>query len=269
MSSHSSRDIYAETLAVFDRGDPYEPHTTPEVAAALDANRRTVYKRLQKLVERGELRTKEAGAHARVWWRPVPERSGTEKADSQFRSLVQAVEEYAIFTLDSDGHVVSWNDGAERIKGYERDEIVGEHISTFYTDEAVADGVPERNLADAEAGGSTEDEGWRIRKDGSRFWANVTLSAVRDDRGDLRGYTKVTRDMTERREYEHRLERQRDSLRQQLDDVYERIDDAVYALDEEWRFTHANERGGNSCSDARKRNSSVKSSGRSSPRRSG
>jgi PAS domain S-box-containing protein len=126
--------------------------------------------------------------------------------DQQFRALVEAVEEYAIFRLDTDGHVVSWNTGAERLKGYTRAEILGEHFSTFYTPEARNDGVPERNLARAAEDGSTEDEGWRVRAEGSRFWANVTITAIRNDDGEIEGFAKVTRDMTDR----HQVEQERE-----------------------------------------------------------
>ncbi|MFC4246601.1 PAS domain S-box protein [Natribaculum luteum] len=162
--------------------------------------------------------------------------------ERQFRSMIDATEEYAIFMLDADGRVSTWNRGAEQIKGYEREEIVGEHVSTFYTDEAADEGVPERNLADAAADGSTEDEGWRVRKDGSRFWAYVTLTAIHDEDGDLAGYAKVTRDMTDRREYEQRLRQQRDDLERELDEIFKRIDDAFYAVDDEYRFTYVNDR---------------------------
>ncbi|WP_176548269.1 PAS domain S-box protein [Natrinema sp. CBA1119] len=128
-------------------------------------------------------------------------------SDQQFRALVDAVEEYAIFRLDSEGTVVSWNPGAERIKGYAAEEIIGRHFSTFYTDEDRAANVPENNLTGAVEQGSIEDEGWRVRADGSRFWANVTITAIRDDDGDLEGFAKVTRDMTDRKraEEEHQL----------------------------------------------------------------
>ncbi|MFC7231493.1 PAS domain-containing protein [Saliphagus sp. GCM10025308] len=113
----------------------------------------------------------------------------------------------------------SWNDGAERIKGYDEADIVGEHFSTFYTDDDTAAGVPERNLERATAAGRVEDEGWRVREDGSLFWANVTITALHDDEGTLRGFTKVTRDMTERREYEQQLRRERDFTAQVLETV--------------------------------------------------
>ena len=144
-------------------------------------------------------------------------RHPTRNRDRQFRTLVDAVEEYAIFRLDPDGYVASWNSGAERIKGYDAEEILGEHFSTFYTEENRAAGVPEENLAAAAEQGSVEDEGWRVRKDGSQFWANVTITAIRNDDGDLEGYAKVTRDMTERRDYEEQLRNERDFTEQVLD----------------------------------------------------
>ncbi|MFC7231980.1 PAS domain-containing sensor histidine kinase [Saliphagus sp. GCM10025308] len=135
--------------------------------------------------------------------------------EEQLRTLVEAVDEYAIFMLDTDGTVVTWNTGAREIKGYTTDDVVGEHFSTFYPEEDAADGKPERLLATAREEGQVEDEGWRVRKDGSRFWANVVITAIRDD-GDLVGYAKVTRDMTERREYEEQLRRERDQTEQLL-----------------------------------------------------
>ena len=135
----------------------------------------------------------------------------------EFESLVNAVEEYAIFTLDADGHVRTWNPGAERIKGYEADEILGEHVSTFYTEADREAGVPEQNLAAAAEEGSVEDEGWRICADGERFWANVTLTAIRDNDGEIDGFAKVTRDMTDRRERERDLRRERNLFEQVLE----------------------------------------------------
>ena len=124
----------------------------------------------------------------------------TRRKDRQeFASLVDAVDEYAIFTLDVDGHVRTWNSGAERIKGYEADDILGKHFSQFYTKEDRTANVPRKNLAAAAEHGSTQDEGWRVRRDGSRFWADVTITAIRGDDGDLQGYAKVTRDMTDQR----------------------------------------------------------------------
>jgi PAS domain S-box-containing protein len=122
--------------------------------------------------------------------------------DTTFRLFVDSVQDYAIFMLDPDGRVVSWNRGAERIKGYREDEIVGQHFSRFYPPEAVARGWPEHELAVARREGRFEDEGWRVRKDGSQFWANVVITAVRDADGRLRGFAKVTRDMTDRKRAE-------------------------------------------------------------------
>jgi PAS domain S-box-containing protein len=118
------------------------------------------------------------------------------------RSAIQDVQEYAFVQLDLGGHVVSWNAGAARMKGYRADEIVGKHISVLYPSEAVAQGRPQQMLADAIDRGHSEDEGWRVRKDGSRFWANVVITALRDSTGAPRGFVKLTRDMTQRREKE-------------------------------------------------------------------
>lgn len=125
----------------------------------------------------------------------------------QFRLLVQQVREYAIFLLDPEGRVASWNDGAERIKGYAAEEIVGAHFSRFYPDDDVASGRPARVLAAARDDGQVEDEGWRLRRDGSRFWASVVVTALHDDTGALAGFAKVTRDLTERRAAEAERER--------------------------------------------------------------
>jgi PAS domain S-box-containing protein len=124
------------------------------------------------------------------------------QSEEIFRLLVATVKEYAIFMLDPDGHVVTWNAGAQRIKGYAPEEIIGKHFSAFYGEEDRRDRKPERELEIAREQGSVEDEGWRLRKDGTRFWANVVITAVHDERGELRGFTKVTRDMTERKRAE-------------------------------------------------------------------
>jgi PAS domain S-box-containing protein len=120
-----------------------------------------------------------------------------ETAD-HLRLLIESQPDYAIFLLDLTGHVVTWNGGARRLKGYEADEIIGRHFSTFYSPENVADGLPERILEDARLTGRHEAEGWRIRKDGSRFWANVVITALHDEHGTLVGFGKVTRDLTSR-----------------------------------------------------------------------
>src|SRR3954454_9378052 len=119
-----------------------------------------------------------------------------------FQLLVSSVRDYAIFMLDPNGNIATWNKGAERIKGYKPDEIIGSHFSRFYRGEDKANGKPERELEIARRDGSVEDEGWRLRKDGTRFWANVVITAVFDASGELRGFAKVTRDITERKEAE-------------------------------------------------------------------
>jgi PAS domain S-box-containing protein len=123
------------------------------------------------------------------------------------RLLVESTIDYAIFLLDPQGHVASWNAGAQRIKGYTAQEIVGRHFSVFYTEDVVARGWPDYELREATRAGRFEDEGWRVRKDGSQFYANVVITALRDASGTLRGFAKVTRDISERKANEQRIER--------------------------------------------------------------
>jgi PAS domain S-box-containing protein len=137
---------------------------------------------------------------------------GAVSLDRRFQILVEAVTDYAIFMLDRQGRVTNWNSGAERIKGYRQDEIVGEHFSRFYTEEDRRNGLPARALAKAEREGKFETEAWRVRKDGSRFWASVVIDAVRDETGTLIGFAKITRDFTEKREAQRRLEETREQL---------------------------------------------------------
>jgi PAS domain S-box-containing protein len=124
------------------------------------------------------------------------------QSEERFRLLVERVKDYAIFALDPEGRIVSWNEGAERIKGYRAEEILGQHMSRFYTPEDIERRHPAHLLEAAETEGRVEDEGWRVRKDGSRLWANGTITALRDDGGNLRGFVKVMRDLTERRQAE-------------------------------------------------------------------
>ena len=121
-----------------------------------------------------------------------------------YQLMVDSVKDYAIFMLDPAGYIASWNQGARRIKGYEADEIIGQHFSVFYTEDAKSIGHPQWELKVATKEGRFEEEGWRVRKDGTQFWANVVISAVCDERGELVGFTKVTRDLTERRNSEQR-----------------------------------------------------------------
>ena len=126
------------------------------------------------------------------------------ETERSFELLVEGVTDYALFMLDPTGKIVSWNAGAKRIKGYEASEIIGRHFSVFYTPEDIAAGIPARGLRTAEREGRFETEGWRVRKDGSRFWANAIIDAIRD-KGELIGFAKITRDITERRATEERL----------------------------------------------------------------
>ncbi|MDC9813056.1 hybrid sensor histidine kinase/response regulator [Rhizobium binxianense] len=148
--------------------------------------------------------------------RDLTERRAAEKAirqsEEQFRRLIQGVSDYAIYMLDPDGNVSSWNFGAERIKGYRPKEIIGRHFSTFYTPEDRAAGVPETALNIARAEGRFEREGWRVRKDGTRFWASVVIDVIRDDEGGVLGFAKITRDITEKMETQRALEQAREEL---------------------------------------------------------
>ena len=129
----------------------------------------------------------------------TPGTAAAVQDEELLRLFVDSVKDYAIFQLDSTGHVRTWNSGAERIKGYTADQIIGQHYSCFYSDEEQVAGKPERLLQLAATAGRVEDEGWRVRKDGSRFWADVVVTALRDDAGELLGFAKITRDATERK----------------------------------------------------------------------
>jgi PAS domain S-box-containing protein len=128
-----------------------------------------------------------------------------KQSEERFRSMVSGVKDYAILMLDPEGKIVSWNAGAERIKGYRAEEILGQHFSRFYLPDDVTAGKPARELEAAKKDGRVEDEGWRVRKDGTTFWADAVITALRDERGNLRGFGKVTRDLTERRKAEEEL----------------------------------------------------------------
>ena len=133
------------------------------------------------------------------------------ESEERFRLLVAAVKDYAIFMLDINGNILSWNSGAQRIKGYTANEIIGKHFSIFYTEEDLQDGKPPRELVIATKEGQYQEEGWRVRKDGTLFWANVLITAVFDEQGKLRGFAKVTRDMTEQKKAEEERERLHES----------------------------------------------------------
>jgi PAS domain S-box-containing protein len=166
-----------------------------------------------------------------------PARTGARQAADSFRLLVDGVRDYAIFMLDAGGRVLTWNPGAERLKGYRAEEIVGKHFSCFYPSDAVEAGKPARLLGLAARDGHVEDEGWRVRQDGSRFWANVVITALRDADGALMGYAKVTRDMTERRRTEQALHESEERFRLLVDSVK---DYAIFMLDQAGRVASWN-----------------------------
>jgi len=141
--------------------------------------------------------------------RDITDRKNAEEVirqtEERFRLMVQGVKDYAILTLDPEGRVTSWNEGAQQIKGYAAEEILGRHFSCFYPQESLAAGIPDRELDEARQKGSAENEGWRVRKDGSRFWASALITALRGPGGEIRGFSKVTRDITERKRIEDEI----------------------------------------------------------------
>jgi len=187
---------------------------------------------------------------------PTHPESWKESEAELFRLLVENATDYAIFLLDVEGNIASWNPGARRIKGYRADEIIGRHFSCFYPQEAIDRGWPEHELKVARAEGRFEDEGWRIRKDGTCFWASVVITALKDEQGNLRGFSKITRDLTQRKEAEENalrlveqttarrvaeeksreIQEQRERLRVTL----ESIGDAVISTDAEGRIEFLN-----------------------------
>jgi PAS domain S-box-containing protein len=151
------------------------------------------------------------GAHQRILGVALDRREAADQAldfsEQQFRILVESVTDYAIYMLDASGHVKSWNTGAQRIKGYSADEILGQHFSRFYTENDRRNGMPQRALEAAVREGKWEGEGWRVRKDGSQLWANAVIHPIGDEDGGLIGFAKVTRDITERRKQQEALEK--------------------------------------------------------------
>jgi PAS domain S-box-containing protein len=159
--------------------------------------------------------------------RSINPRSEREQPDEQaaesFRLLVERVKDYAIFLMDREGVIASWNEGLERIKGYSASEIIGQRMSIFYTPEDLARGLPQHLLRVARSEGRVENEGWRVRKDGTLFWANVVITALRDDAGTLVGFGTVTRDLTERRRADTALAELSGRLIQLQDEERQRI----------------------------------------------
>lgn len=174
--------------------------------------------------------------------RDVTERKLTEEkmlqSEERFRLLVQGVKDYAILMLDPQGLVVSWNEGAQRIKGYTAAEMIGQHFSRFYTPEGLEAGEPARVLEMAQLKGSFETEGWRVRKDGSRFWADVIVTAMYGSKGELRGFSKVTRNVTERKRAEDEVRALNESARRhaaQLEAVNHELEAFSYSVSHDLR----------------------------------
>ena len=154
----------------------------------------------------------------------------SKSSEGRFRMLVEAITDYAIYMLDPDGTVTSWNPGAKRFKGYDESEIIGENFSRFYTEEDRKSGLPQRALETAKREGKFEQEGWRVRKDGTKFWAYVVIDPIRDGAGRLVGYAKITRDLTERRKAEANLRENQQQFRLLVQGV---TDYAIYLLSPE------------------------------------
>jgi len=159
------------------------------------------------------------------------------QSEERFRLIIEGVQDYAIFMLDPSGHVASWNAGAQRIKGYKAEEVLGKHFSMFYPEDAKARDWPAQELREALRLGRFEDEGWRVRKDGTLFWASVVITALHDAQGRHRGFSKITRDLTERRASEERLRRSEERFRVLLEGIE---DYAIFMLDPEGRVTSWN-----------------------------
>lgn len=160
------------------------------------------------------------------------------QSEERFRLMVEGVKDYAIFMLDTEGHILTWNEGAQRTKGYSSQEIIGKHFSTFYTATDLEDKKPERELKIAIATGKYEEEGWRVKKNGSVFWANVVITALFNENNQHVGFSKVTRDLTERKVNEEHLRQSEERYRSLVEQV---LDYGIFMLDEKGRIISWNE----------------------------
>ena len=225
-----------------DQGVAYIVHRVEDVTDFVRLSHQEAQQ--QKLTE--ELRTRTGQMETEIFSRAREvqeanqrlERANHELArnEARFRSLVAGVKDYAIFMLDPRGRVATWNAGAERIKGYSAEEIVGQHFSRFYRQEDIEGGKPERELKIAASEGRMEEEGWRVRKDGSRFWANVIITPIYDKNGELLGFSKVTRDFTERKKLDEALHLSEQRFRT----LFEFSPDAILATNQDGDITEAN-----------------------------
>lgn len=205
------RWVQTRIVPIFSDGGQVLSHlgTIEDISAHMDAEaelERRVNERTAEIREASEKLQAEMAEHARAI-------ESMLESEERFRLLVEHVVDYAIFLLSPSGHIVSWNEGAKRLKQYQAEEIIGQHYSRFYTAEDAALGRPERLLAAATREGHIEDVGWRVRKDGSLFWADVVITALRDGQGRLRGFAKITRDVTERKLAEEYLQQSNERLR--------------------------------------------------------
>lgn len=160
------------------------------------------------------------------------------QSEERYRLMVESVKDYAIFMLNPTGHIMSWNEGAKRLKGYHTSEIIGKHFSIFYTAEDLETQKPKRELEIAVATGKYEEEGWRIRKNGSLFWANIVITALFNDQNQLIGFSKVTRDLTDRKNYDESLRQSEERYRALVEQL---TDYGIFMLDEKGRITSWNE----------------------------
>lgn len=158
--------------------------------------------------------------------------SGFSSIENSYRLIVEAVKDYAIFMLDREGRVATWNAGAQRIKGYDRSDVVGKHFSLFYKQEDIARNHPQNELSVAIAEGRYEEEGWRVRKDGTQFWANVVITRVDNENGEVVGFAKVTRDLTERKKAEENLRQANESLERRVIERTLELERALSSRDE-------------------------------------
>ncbi|MDB5582684.1 MAG: Two-component system protein [Bradyrhizobium sp.] len=201
---------HGRTGVFTERAETIVTALASQAAVAID-NARLYQKSQQEIAARRQAEAELQGVNANLEKRAAERaeqlsasRTKLEETERRFRILVEGVTDYAIYMLDPSGRVINWNPGAERIKGYSRDEIIGQHFSQFYTPQELAEGVPKRALEVAGRTGKYEAEGWRVRKDGRTFWAGVVINAIKSPDGELLGFAKITRDLTERRAADER-----------------------------------------------------------------